>query len=179
MEVITIFENEKFLRQKSKDVDIKNDKDLPKDISLLKTYLTEHPGFYALASIQLGIDKKILYVCSPTPDTSKNDEKDHIVMINPQIIEQKGKTEFWEACISCLQFCSLVERPYKMKIKYFTPTGEEKVKEFEGFVCTVLSHEIDHFDGIFHMDRAKKTITISREDTAKLRQKEPYRVISK
>ena len=95
------------------------------------------------------------------------------------ILEQKGKTTFWEACFSCLSYCSLVERPYKMKIKYFTPQGQECVKDFEGFVCTVLSHEIDHFDGIFHMDRAIKTISSTKEERLELRKREPYKIISK
>ena len=134
---------------------------------------------FAMAAIQLGINKKILYVCAPTPDVKQKDESLYFVMINPVVLEQKGKTFHWEACSSCLPYCSLVERPYKMKIQFQTPSGETKTQNFEGFVCTVLSHELDHFNGIFHMDRAIKTVSLNAEGRIELRKKEPYKIISK
>ncbi len=178
MEALNIYNNLNFLRQRSKEVDLKHDKTITQDIKILKKFCMENDAF-AMAAVQLGIDKRILYVCAPTPDVKNKDESLHFVMINPVIIERKGKTTFWESCFSCFPYCGLVERPYKMKIKYFTPKDEERVQDFEGFVCTVLSHEIDHFDGIFHMDRAIKTLSLSKEERCQLREKEPYTIISK
>lgn len=178
MKAITINDDISFLRQRSKEVDLSSDGDVKDNIQTLKEFCMENDAF-AMASVQLGINKKILYVCAPTPDVKQKDESLHFVMINPVILEQKGKTTFWEACFSCFPYCSLVERPYQMKIKYYTPEGEECIKNFKGFVCTVLSHEIDHFDGIFHMDRALKTIKSTKEERVKFRESEPYTVISK
>ena len=177
MEAFTIFEQEKLLRSISKTVNIDKDDELSSDIEKLKKYLTTHNG-WALAGIQLGICKRILFICSQTPDATKKNEEQHIIMINPEIIEAKGKTQFWEACFSCFPYCSLVERPYSMKIKYYTLNNEQKIQKFEGFICTVLSHEIDHFDGIFHMDRAIETRQLTVDERKKLREKEPYKIIS-
>ena len=176
MKAITIFDDYEYLRQNSKAVDIVNDKEISKDIATLKQFCMENDA-YAMAAIQLGINKRILYVCAPTPDVKQKDESLHFVMINPIVLEQSGKTTFWEACVSCYPYCSLVERPYKMKIKYYTPQGEETIRDFEGFVCTVLSHELDHFDGVFHMDRALKTISCTKDERKELRKKEPYTII--
>ena len=40
------------------------------------------------------------------------------VMINPVIISKVGLTRYWEACASCLDNIGLVERPYKIEVKY-------------------------------------------------------------
>ncbi len=63
MKAITIYDDEKYLRQFSKVVDVKKDKDISKNIQVLKQFCLENDAF-AMASIQLGINKRILYVCT-------------------------------------------------------------------------------------------------------------------
>lgn len=50
----------------------------------------------------------------------------------------------------------LVKRPYEMKIKYYDENGNEHIEYFVGFETTVLSRELDHLDGILHMDVAEE-----------------------
>ncbi len=178
MEAITIAENEKFLRQKSVDV-VFPDKDLAKEIEILKEFGRTHEICLALASIQIGIPKKLVLIKTKTADLKIMDEKDWMILINPQIISQSGRTSSWEACMSCLPHVSLVERPYQMDIKYQNEKGDEKTEHFEGFVCTVLSHELDHLDGIFHMDRSNQTLQMSSEERAMWRKEHPYKIYSK
>ena len=79
----------------------------------------------AMAAIQLGIPKRIVYIKSTKPnDTTANAESDQILMINPEIISKKGRTEVWEACVSGLENFGLVERPYEIVVKYQNENGE-------------------------------------------------------
>lgn len=177
MEAITIKENEAFLRQKSSVVKFP-DKELEKEIEILKDYCRTHSNCFAMASIQLGIPKRLILIKSSSSDMKANEENDWLVLLNPIILSQCGKTEFWEACMSCMLNFGLVERPYKMLVRYQNLNGETKTTLFEGFVCTILSHEIDHLDGIFHMDRAKKLMQIEESERMPYRTKHPYKIYS-
>ena len=156
LKALTIKDDEKFLRQISSAVDFK-DKNLAQNLKDIKEYCAANDGLYAMACIQLGIPKRIVYIKSTKPnDTTANAENEQVLMINPEIISKKGKTEFWEACVSGLDNFGLVERPYEIVVKYQNENGNIKIQKFEGFSSTVISHELDHLDGIFLMDRAKK-----------------------
>lgn len=177
---ITIFDDEEFLRQISKAVDFKNDKNLEQNLKDLIEYTMNNNKAYAMASIQLGIAKRILFVKSTTEgNASINDENSLILMINPEVISRKGRTEFWEACVSGGNYIGKVERPYCIVIKYQDKNGQEKTEKYEGFAATVLSHELDHLDGIFHMDRAKELHWVPTEERKNFRKDEPYKILSK
>ncbi len=176
LKALTIKDDEKFLRQISKPVDF-NDGELKQNIHDIKEFCENYSNCYAMACVQLGIAKRIVCVrSSKEGDTSSNE---NFLLINPEIISQRGKTEFWEACVSGLDNFALVERPYELTIKYQDEEGNTKIQRFEGFASTVLSHELDHLDGIFHMDRAKKLYIMPQEERAKFRRTHPYKVLSK
>lgn len=179
LKAITIKDDEKFLRQVSSIVDF-NDKELHQNLQDIREYCTFNSGLYAMACIQLGIPKRIVYIKSTKPnDTTANAESDQILMINPEIISKKGRTEFWEACVSGLENFGLVERPYEIVVKYQNENGDYQIEKFEGFSSTVISHELDHLDGIFHMDRAKKLLQMPATKRVEFRKSHPYKVISK
>ncbi len=176
MEAITIEENEPFLRQISKEVTFP-DRELEDNINVLKEFCLTHNGVFAMAAVQLGIAKRIVYINSTSSDCKVS--KNPFVLINPVILEQKGKTEFWEACFSGMLNFALVERPYSMRVRYQDEKGKTHEKTFEGFVCTVISHELDHLDGIFHMDRAKELMQMGSEERKLWRIDHKYKVYSK
>ena len=108
----TIDNDLEYLRQVSTDVDLEHDNYL-EWINDLKKYCHETVCF-ALASVQIGIPKRIIYIKNTTDDLSKNEDLGYdegIVMINPRIISEKGHTEYLERCLSCGDFVSLVDRP--------------------------------------------------------------------
>lgn len=181
MEIIrkTIENDEEYLRQVSSEVSF-DDKSYLDDIKLLEEFCNETECF-ALAAVQIGIPKRIVYLKNtkldvPLDDINYNESK---VLINPVIISRKGKTKFWEACLSCLDNMGLVVRPYEMVVKYYDINGLEHEEKFEGFETTVLSHELDHLDGILHMDIAEEVIRMDREHRKEFRETHPYEVISK
>lgn len=139
--------------------------------------------FLRLAKLKFNLLKfyhHIVYIKSTKPnDTTANAESEQILMINPEIISKKGKTEFWEACVSGLENLGLVERPYEIIVKYQNENRDIKIQKFEGFSSTVISHELDHLDGIFHMDRAKKILQMPASERIEFRRQHPYKIISK
>ena len=151
MVVVKTIENDmEWLRKVSRNVDISKE-DIVEDIKLLKEYCLNNEVF-AMAAIQLGIDKRIMYI--KNTDLKKIDDdnwNEEIIVINPVIKVQEGLTEYWEACASCLDNMGLVLRPYKVKISYIDLFGRKHQKTFKGFPATVFSHEYDHLDGILHI----------------------------
>ena len=195
LESITIENNEQYLRQFSKKVDI-SDPELHNNIVVLQDYCMQN-DVMAMAAVQLGISKRIVYVKNTNleilskrlTDEGKEETKDYNeakVLINPEIISKEGLTTFWEACASCSWYegevkkwyNGKVKRPYKIRVKYFDMEGNGHEDEFEGFESTVLCHEIDHLDGILHIDIADKVIKGTKEERIELRKKEGYTIIS-
>lgn len=72
---ITIENNEEFLRQISTDVDFIND-DYSKWIESLKDYC-QNNAVYALAPVQIGISKRMIYFINTTSDMTKNKDSNY------------------------------------------------------------------------------------------------------
>ena len=189
MEKITIKDNEPFLRQISSMVDIEKDNELIENINVLDSFCREN-DVMAMAAVQLGIPKRIIYLKNTNLDiinkmqtNSQTEDEDKYnesrVLINPIIIKREGLTEYWEACASCLDNCGKVLRPYIINLKYYDKEGKEYFEKFEGFESTVLSHELDHLDGILHMDVAEEVLVMNREERKKWRQSHEYIIYSK
>ena len=144
----------------------------------------------AMAAVQLGIPKRLVYLKNTNldivnkiqNDTLTEEEKNYNeakVLINPVITNRQGLTEYWENCASCLDNCGRVLRPYIINVEYYDIDGDFHQEKFEGFESTVLSHEIDHLDGILHMDIAEEIIVMPREERKKWRQTHGYKIYSK
>lgn len=193
---ITIEKNEQYLRQISKNVNVA-DAELHNNIVVLQDYCMEN-DVMAMAAIQLGIPKRIIYLKNTNleilnkrlTDKGKEETADYNeakILLNPEIISKEGLTTFWEACASCSWnegkikkwYNGKVKRPYKIKVKYIDVEGAEHTEYFEGFPTTVLCHEIDHLDGILHIDIADEVIKATKEERIEVRKKDGYKIISK
>ena len=188
MKAITIKDNEKYLRQISKPVEL-NDKELNDNIKVLEKYCKENEVL-AMAAVQLGIPKRLIYLKNTNLDIinkmqrniETEEDKNHNeerILINPTIIKKEGITYYWESCASCLDNMGYVKRPYKIIVEYQDINGNIHKDIFKGFESTVLSHEIDHLDGILHMDIAEEVLVMPKEERKKFRQTHPYEIISK
>lgn len=185
---VTIKEDEKYLRQVSTPV-AKNDPALGKDIEILERYCKENPVL-AMAAIQLRIPKRLVYVRNSSLEmvekkqngklTEKDENYDEAkILINPVIIKREGLTEYWEACVSCLNKMGLVKRPYKIVLEYEDLNRKKHIEEWKGFEATVLSHELDHLDGILHIDIAEKVLEMEEKDRKEFRKTHGYNIIKK
>ena len=186
-ELITIADNEAYLRQISKPVNIKDD-DLDQNLLALEKYCQEN-DVLAMASVQIGIPKRIIYLKNTSLEivnkllrnSATTEEKNHNearILINPVIKKSEGLTEYWENCASCLDNMGLVKRPYKICIEYLDPNGKIHKDTFKGFESTVLSHEMDHLDGILHIDIADQILNMPSEERKVFRQTHDYKIIS-
>ena len=182
MEIVTktIANDLEYLRQVSEDVDL-NDPKLKEYIMTLKEYFSVKSAL-AMAAIQLGIPKRLIYIRNTSLDDLENKDKDEArVLINPKIIRKTGHTRYWEACASCLDTMGLVDRPYEIELEYFLEDGTLKREIFTGFEATVLSHEYDHLDGILHFDRAVQVYDLPQDKRKEFRELLPnggYEIIS-
>lgn len=178
MEALKIDKDLEVLRKVSRVVDIGKD-DLTEDIKILEEYCLSH-GVFAMAAIQLGIDKRIVYIKNTRLDKVDDDNwNEGTILVNPVIKKREGLTQYWEACASCLDNTGLVLRPYKMLIYYVDLNGKKHQKTFKGFPATVLSHEYDHLDGILHMDKAIDLKVMNKEERKEFRKTHEYEVFTK
>lgn len=78
------------------------------------------------------------------------------VFLNPRITvldtEEQG---FWEGCLSVPNLRGFVERPRRIRVDYLDTDARERSIEAEGFLATVLQHELDHLQGVLYIDRIR------------------------
>ena len=176
---ITIENDEKFLRQTSTDVDFNKDNYM-EWIEALKNYC-QNNAVYALAPVQIGIPKRMIYLRNTTSDMTKNKDSNYdecTVLINPVIIQAKGHTRFLERCESCMDFVATIDRPFSVEVEYYDINGNRIHEVFQGFKATVFSHEYDHLNGILHIDLSDNVQLMTWEEAKMYREKHPYEVLS-
>lgn len=175
----TILKDEGCLRQISKEVNF-GDKSYLDDIKQLEEYCLNNRVF-ALAPVQIGIPKRIIYLRNTTSDMMKNADSSYNeakILINPKILVKKGHTKFLERCSSCLDYVGIVDRPYVINVEYYDINGNKHVEEFCGFETTVICHEYDHLEGILHIDLVDDVMKMTIDETKRYRDKNPYQIIS-
>ncbi len=188
METITIENDEEFLRQVSKPVNI-NDTSLLNDIKEIEKFCKEN-DVMAIASILIGIPKRIIYlkntdfniinkIQKASANTSEINYDENKILLNPKVISQEGLTTYWEASVGCLDYLGLVKRPYKTIVEYMDIEGKIHRETFEGFSSTVLSHELDLLEGILHIDKSDELLIMNENKRKEFRVNHGYKIISK
>ena len=102
-----------------------------------------------LAANQIGVCQRVVVV-----DISKNrEEKKHLVLVNPEIIEKGGCQIDEEGCLSVIDLTAGVERYSKLLVRAQDLEGKTWEFPAENFFARVIQHEIDHLNGILFIDR--------------------------
>ena len=93
-----------------------------------------------------------------TVDTAKKDEpKKPQAFLNPEILwSSDEKSTYEEGCLSIPEFYEEVERPIAVKVRYMDLDGKTHEIDADGFLATVLQHEIDHTNGVLFIDHISK-----------------------
>lgn len=139
------FYGDRVLREKAQPVENIDGK-VVKLLSDMREIMHAASGV-GLAGNQVGIPLQLVTLVNP--ETGED-----LLLVNPCIQslgEEKEVAE--EGCLSLPQVFSKVERPRKVTVKAFTPSGKEVVMEAEGFLARILQHEIDHLQGVLFIDR--------------------------
>ncbi len=113
-----------------------------------------------LAAPQVGVSQRIIVI---DPVREDGAAPQPMQMINPEIIWRSEEPNvFEEGCLSLPDFYAEIERPASVRVKYTDPQNQGHELLAEGFLATVLQHEIDHINGILILDHLSKL----RRDTA-------------
>ena len=99
-----------------------------------------------LAATQVNIHQQIIVI-----DTSE-DRTERLVLINPEILEQRGSTGIEEGCLSVPECRALVPRAEWVKIRAMDPQGEQFELETDGLLAICIQHEMDHLVGKLFVD---------------------------
>lgn len=111
-----------------------------------------------LAAPQVGILKRIIVV------DPHDEETGLIKLVNPEIVESDGEQIGVEGCLSIPNYNATVKRPEHVKVKYIDEDGNEKVWDAHGFPAVILSHEIDHLNGVLFRDKSIEEINYEIEN---------------
>lgn len=99
-----------------------------------------------IAAPQVGVGRRVCII-EPAEDRL-------VELINPVILESEGEQLSVEGCLSVPGLIGDVKRPQRVKVKYQNRHGEEITEEFCDFEAIVVSHEMDHLEGILYVDKA-------------------------
>jgi peptide deformylase len=125
-----------------------------------------HYGGIGIAAPQVGIDLKVALIELAAPN--RYGEEIHLpltVFVNPKISYLSDDLQgFWEGCLSVPGLRGYVERPKKIRVDYLSVSGEAEEIVAEGFLATVLQHELDHLEGILYIDRIRDPKLLSYQE---------------
>lgn len=140
-EIVIIEKDSEFLHKISKPIEI-FDKRLFDLLDDLKDTLAIEDGV-GLAAPQVGILKRVI-ICELDGKI--------IEMVNPKIVKKEGELCDKEGCLSVKGRQFLIMRPEKITVKYFDRNASEKTLKLKEFDARIVSHEVDHLDGVLITD---------------------------
>ena len=125
-----------------------------------------HYGGIGIAAPQIGVDLQVAII--QLEGLNRYGEEINLPLtafINPEIEVLTNEAQgFWEGCLSVPGLRGFVERPKKIKVSYLDRTGKSQELIAEGFLATVLQHELDHLNGILYIDRIKDPTLLSYQE---------------
>ena len=114
-----------------------------------------------LADPQIGISKRLTVI-----DLSfQKKQEDKIVLINPEVIEIKGKQVEEEGCLSLPEIRDRVVRAAEVRVRAQDADGKPIEVEGTELLARAIQHEIDHLDGIlfiFRLSRLKRDLQLRK-----------------
>lgn len=126
----------------------------------------KHYGGIGIAAPQIGLSKQVCVI--ELQGINRYGQEINLpftVFINPKIEFLTDELQgFWEGCLSVPGLRGFVERPKKIRVSYLDEKAQEKVIEADGFLATVLQHELDHLFGKLYIDRIKDTSLLSYQE---------------
>ena len=138
---------DKRLREVSKPVETITD-DIRVLVADMYQTMYDAPGI-GLAAIQVGVPLRVVV----TDCSAREEEREPLTLINPQIVELSGDpVPYEEGCLSIPDYYEEVQRPPLAKVRYMDIEGEIREIETDGLLSTCIQHEVDHLDGKLFID---------------------------
>jgi peptide deformylase len=116
------------------------------------------PGV-GLAATQVDVHKQLIVIdLSETRDQLQ-------VLINPQILESRGKSDCEEGCLSVPGIFEKVARAEWVKVRALDVNGKSFTIEASGMLSVCIQHEMDHLKGrifVEYQSRLKQNRILSK-----------------
>jgi len=116
------------------------------------------PGV-GLAATQVDVHKRVIVI-----DISETHD-DLLVLINPEILESRGKSECEEGCLSVPGIFEMVTRAEWVKVRALGIDGKPFVREASGLLGVCIQHEMDHLKGkvfVEYLSKLKQNRIVSK-----------------
>ncbi len=116
------------------------------------------PGV-GLAATQVNVQQRVLVL-----DVSEQ-KNEPLCFINPEILQETGREESEEGCLSVPGIFEKVCRARKIVVRALNREGESFEIEAEGLLAVCIQHEIDHLEGklfVDHLSPLKRQLVRSR-----------------
>ena len=137
-------EGDEILKKKSREIEEIDDRILELLDDMVET-MHKYNGV-GLAAVQVGVLKRAIVI-------DLYDDKGPIKLINPVIVKKKGKQEIEEGCLSFPKKYAKLIRPAKVTVEALNEKGKKVKINAKELLAQVLSHEIDHLNGIVFVDK--------------------------
>ena len=145
MAIRTIREDgDEILRKKCRTVEVVDEKIKQLVDDMLET-MYKYNGV-GLAAPQVGVLKRVVVI-----DIDNGDKP--LVLINPEIIKEKGEQEVEEGCLSFPNKFAKIIRPAEVTVKALNRDGKEFKLKAKELLAQAISHEVDHLNGILFVDK--------------------------
>ena len=146
------------LRKKSRTVDVVDDKIRQLIDDMYDTLKVSNDGI-GIAAPQVGVLKRVIVI-----DLGEEGNGHIYKLINPVITKKKGEQICREGCLSVPGVLGDVIRPKEVTVEALDENGKKVVIKAKDLLAIVLSHEIDHLDGVLFIDKATELCDADAED---------------
>lgn len=137
-------DGDEILRKKCRTVEVVDNKVKQLVEDMLET-MYKYNGV-GLAAPQVGVLKRVVVI-------DIDDGDGPYVLINPEIIKEKGEQEVEEGCLSFPNKFGKIIRPAEVTVKAWDIDGKEYKIKAKELLAQAISHEVDHLDGILFVDK--------------------------
>ncbi len=150
MELPLVYAPNKVFRQKALPVDTVDDS-IRKIIDNMFETMRIEQGI-GMGANMVGVLKRIVVV-----KMQKDDELHTYSMVNPKILDKSKEMQTFEERSLCYPgIVANITRPKSIKISYLDYDGKEQTLDADGFLSTVIQHEMDYLDGKIFLDYLSK-----------------------
>lgn len=139
--------NDPILREEMPRFNFKDPPMDPHEIAhILAQTMIKNDG-YGLSANQVGLPYRVFVVIgSPI-----------LCCFNPRIVDvSEDELTMEEGCLSYPGLYVKIKRPQVIRIRYTRPDGETVTEQYQDLTARVMLHELDHLNGICHLNRANK-----------------------
>lgn len=123
------------------------------------------PGV-GLAAPQVNISRRFIVVDAGNRTKEGEEQRAPLCLINPEIVDRGDEmSSYEEGCLSLPDVTVDIARPTSIKVRYIDRDGAEQELDAEGFLATVIQHEVDHLDGrliIDYLSSLKRDVIVRR-----------------